>query len=97
MPKGVGGDVESAEQQLSLHVLIDVVKPGHIGSSITNHQVSEIALKVLDDLLCGRFGSDVTDDGEDTRDRSDLLQVYSNDLCFSDEVCSLRRSEWLGC
>ena len=51
--EGVGGDVEGGEEELRLHVLVDVVETSHIRSAVTHHKIGEISLKVTDNQLCG--------------------------------------------
>lgn len=50
----------SLTPHLSLKVLVDVVKAGHIRRAVANHQLGQAATEVIDDGLRSVSGGDVT-------------------------------------
>lgn len=43
-------DVQGSDEQLRLDILIDVVEPSDVGSTVTDHQVCQLLLELLQDL-----------------------------------------------
>ena len=49
----MGGDVERGQEELRLHVFVNVVESGDVGGAVAHHEVGVLALEVGDDLLGG--------------------------------------------
>ena len=80
MLEEVSGDVKGGQQQLGLDVLVDVVKAGHVRSSVTHHEVSGLSGELGHDLVgCGELG-DVALELCHARQRGHRLQVHRHDL-----------------
>lgn len=50
----MGGDVESGEDELSLHELVDVVQTRHVRRAVAHDQIGLLAFE-MPDYLIGRF------------------------------------------
>ena len=80
MLEEVSGDVKGGQQQLGLDVLVDVVKAGHVRSSVTHHEVSGLSGELGHDLVgCGELG-DVPLELYYARERGHGLEIHGNYL-----------------
>lgn len=70
------GHVNGREDQLTLHVLVDLVQARDVWCPVRHHKLHFLALEVGRDGLHTRFGGDVTAHHAHTRDGGHFLQIH---------------------
>ena len=76
----MGGDVDGAQQELALDVLVNVVQPRHVGGAVADDQLGATAVKVLDDALGGLQRGDVALQAFHSRQGCHGLEVDRHNL-----------------
>mmetsp|Transcript_2926 Transcript_2926/g.9123 ORF Transcript_2926/g.9123 Transcript_2926/m.9123 type:complete len:337 (-) Transcript_2926:16-1026(-) len=75
------GDVLRGEEQLVLHVLVQLVEAGDVGGAVAHDKLG-FAAEETNDLVRRRRGGDVTLEDANPRDRRHVLEIHRHDAAL---------------